>query len=58
MSAPAHPARMEQNATTGPMGSSAAVLKVRASVFNTSEWKVPIQWTSQGAFTGRRADET
>lgn len=32
MNAPARPARMERNATTGPMASSAAVLKVRAPV--------------------------
>lgn len=38
MSVPAHPARMAQNAMTGPMGLSAAVLKVRASVQNSSQW--------------------
>lgn len=38
MSAPAHPAKMEQNATIVPMGLSAAVLKVRAFVPKSCHW--------------------
>lgn len=40
MSVPAHHARMEQNATTGPMDLSVAVLKVRASEHysKTCQW--------------------
>lgn len=54
MSAPARHARMGQNATTDQMGSSAAVLKVRASVPNMSWWLLD---NIQYVFPGRRADD-
>lgn len=47
MSVRARLARMEQNATTGPMGLNAAVLKVRASIYNSCQWIVVSHYTTQ-----------
>lgn len=57
MSAPARPARMERSATTGPTGSSAAALKVRASAPSSCQWIIVRSYSAYEVFTGRRAEE-